>query len=673
MSNTAAGLNPKETPIQRIESLALRFHKDVTPHPQPDGSCVVRRADTGRYITIPSVDWTILSRLDGKKTVGDILRDRLEQGRGLGLLAFLKSVSALQANGFLIPESGPIPSGRKFGMWVLGLRLPLPKKARGIRGVGLWIAIPLLLYLAAIGFLMAEPLPPLNVSNVGLFAIWMSMAFTLSLRSLLATMVLAQAGTWPWRIGMAWFLWIPFVWCDPRDIQVAGPKGRISLALSELAAPPLAVVGLYEAYRRGFFPPDFFIGALAGAILALWWMLRPFGAGPLIEFAKAKTGQESIGQDARAYLSGQLWKRIFQRGNLFSSEALFMVFALLYPVWGYIGLVFFGEALEKGLIPALVTTLSETGQSSVATWILLGALLAGTVIATGGALVAIFWWSVRVWRERRSAKTSSPRASELDTITKVLVQTPFFATLPQEALQAIAAESLLLDVPARSYAVRQGTMGDQFFIIHRGKMAVLRKYESGRQEPVAELVPGDAFGEMALLSDSARTASVQALIPTQIISISRAAFDQAIAASSLKKEEVTLWLRLSHQLRRSPLFSEMTANEVAYFLKRAERRPVPAGEVLMQEGDVGSHFYVVLSGKLEVTKKGKPVGTLDAGDFMGEIALLTTAPRTATVTAVEHSQVLELSRDAFFDTLASNVGFGSRIIETARKRREGLS
>jgi cAMP-dependent protein kinase regulator len=175
---------------------------------------------------------------------------------------------------------------------------------------------------------------------------------------------------------------------------------------------------------------------------------------------------------------------------------------------------------------------------------------------------------------------------------------------------------------------------------------------------------------MALLMDSPRTASVRTLSSVQVISIARSPFEKVLAATSLRKEDVTGWIRLSQQLQHSPLFAEMSANEVAHFLKRSERRPVPVGEILIREGDVGSHFYIVLSGKLKVHKKGQQIGTLTPGDFVGEIALLAPVPRTATVTAVEHTQVLELSRIAFFETLSANVSFSSKIIEVAQERRK---
>ncbi|MBI3359283.1 MAG: cyclic nucleotide-binding domain-containing protein [Nitrospirae bacterium] len=663
----------KDGPAKRIEHLVLRFHPRVTSHPQSNSACVLRRADMGRYTEISSADWAVLSRLDGAKTVSDLIRERLEQGGGFGLLALLNRIADLQIKGFLIPESEPIRPDRKFGVWSFGFRLPLPQSVSGTKQVWPWVGVLLLSALLAVSLLMTGTFKETAMRDpaLTLSAIWGSVCIVLSLRSILALLVLVQAGTWPWRVGVAWNGVAPFFFLDPRDLQVAGKAAKIALALSELSAAPLVIAAVYGANLRGFIPVDVALGAIAGTLITFWCMFRPFGSGPLMGLAGASADKQWTWKDARAYLTQRLWRRTFERGGLFPSERLLILLALVYPLWGYVGFVLFGQALQNGFFLALYTILRQSGESPVGAWILFGALLIGIVITIGGACLWILWWLIRVGRERRSGKTKSPNLNEVDTLVEILADVPFFAILPQDTLRLIASDSRLIDLPSRAFGVRQDTPGDQFFIVRKGKMAVFRRYESGRQEQVAELLPGDAFGETALLMDIARTASVQALERSQVISISRHAFERAMETSSLKKEEVTLWLRLSQQLRHIPLFSEMRANEVAYFLKRSQRRPVPSGEVLIHEGDVGSHFYVVLSGKFEVSKKGNPIGTLTANDFVGEIALLSPVPRTATVTALENAQVLELTRNAFFETLSLNFAFGSKIIETAHRRRKG--
>ncbi len=82
---------------------------------------------------------------------------------------------------------------------------------------------------------------------------------------------------------------------------------------------------------------------------------------------------------------------------------------------------------------------------------------------------------------------------------------------------------------------------------------------------------------------------------------------------------------------------------------------MPAGAVVIREGDPGDRFYILESGAVRVTRGGVAVRRLDApGDAFGEIALLRDVPRTATVGADEPTVLLVLGRDAF---LAAVTGY----------------
>src|SRR4051794_21781455 len=86
-------------------------------------------------------------------------------------------------------------------------------------------------------------------------------------------------------------------------------------------------------------------------------------------------------------------------------------------------------------------------------------------------------------------------------------------------------------------------------------------------------------------------------------------------------------------LRRSPLFEGLAKKDLAELARHTEDVDVPAGQVLCKEGQSGSEFFVILEGEAQITKNGAPIRTLGPGEFFGEIALLESGPRTATVTA----------------------------------------
>ena len=104
-------------------------------------------------------------------------------------------------------------------------------------------------------------------------------------------------------------------------------------------------------------------------------------------------------------------------------------------------------------------------------------------------------------------------------------------------------------------------------------------------------------------------------------------------------------------LRRAPLFEHCSKKDLALIAGVAEELDLPAGRVLMQEGDRGREFFVIISGDVEVRRKGRKLATLGPGNFVGEMALLSKAPRSATVTALTPLDVLVIIDRAFIALL----------------------
>ena len=104
-------------------------------------------------------------------------------------------------------------------------------------------------------------------------------------------------------------------------------------------------------------------------------------------------------------------------------------------------------------------------------------------------------------------------------------------------------------------------------------------------------------------------------------------------------------------IQRVPLFELCSKRELRRIAALADERSVNSGTALITEGKPGSEFFVVVEGELEVRRKGRRIRRLGAGSFVGEIALLSQSPRTATVVAMTPLQVLVITRRDFVDLL----------------------
>jgi CRP-like cAMP-binding protein len=121
-------------------------------------------------------------------------------------------------------------------------------------------------------------------------------------------------------------------------------------------------------------------------------------------------------------------------------------------------------------------------------------------------------------------------------------------------------------------------------------------------------------------------------------------------------------------LRRVPLFEGLSKKELTELARATDELALGAGTVLCKEGALGHEFFVIVDGTVEVTKEGRPLATRGAGDFIGEIALLTTSRRTATVTATTPLRCFVLTDRAFRHVLDENRNVERKVMQVLAER-----
>jgi CRP-like cAMP-binding protein len=121
-------------------------------------------------------------------------------------------------------------------------------------------------------------------------------------------------------------------------------------------------------------------------------------------------------------------------------------------------------------------------------------------------------------------------------------------------------------------------------------------------------------------------------------------------------------------ISRVPLFEECSQAELARIAAIATQIEIPKGEVLLRQGERGDDFFVLVKGSADVRKGKTHVRSLKAGDFAGEIALLSDTPRTATVTATSPVTALRATRKGFSELLTTSPAIQKKVLVALANR-----
>jgi len=276
----------------------------------------------------------------------------------------------------------------------------------------------------------------------------------------------------------------------------------------------------------------------------------------------------------------------------------------------------------------------------------------GALLVAGG-LVAVL-----VLAGARTFARIDARALGRTALLQLVAGVKLFKHVRVDQLESIVAQLERLVVPAGAEVTRQGVRDDGgWYLIDRGSMEVLI---DGFE--VNELTRGDSFGELALLRERPRAATVRALTEVELLTLERDAFLTAIAggdvelSGALGSDAGSADADPAELLGATALLSGLGRGQIAALAAAATQRALVAGETIVAEGERDDFYYVLLSGRARVSVAGEARTELLAGDGFGEIAVLHRVPRTAAVTAIEDCRLLAVPGEALRAALATRGG-----------------
>ena len=256
--------------------------------------------------------------------------------------------------------------------------------------------------------------------------------------------------------------------------------------------------------------------------------------------------------------------------------------------------------------------------------------------------------------------------------------TPLFSHLNQASMELLIERVELIELAPGDILFREGDVGSKLYVVADGTVEVI----SGgtRAQVLSQLGHGEFFGEIALLTEQPRSATIQASRnrPVQLLGIDRTIVSDLVDQDPRILSVLLRFLRdrlLDRFVHTSSLFAAFTERERKTISGRFLFLEVEPRSVIIEQEEQVEGLYVMLSGQAELVRR-TPNGTeellsiVGSGGICGEMSLLARAPAVATVRTISKSFVLMLPSIVFHDLIMTHPHVLSVVAELADEHRK---
>lgn len=256
-----------------------------------------------------------------------------------------------------------------------------------------------------------------------------------------------------------------------------------------------------------------------------------------------------------------------------------------------------------------------------------------------------------------------------------LPRSPLFSSLDARSLRRLVDGARLVELPADHELFHQGDRGDTLYVVAEG--AVVPVAEGEVRKKLAVLEEGDFFGEIALVTERPRSATIEALVDTKLLAIDRQLVGQLMEDQPEVLEVLLRHVRdrlVDRLVRTSPFFSELPKPARHAAARRFRFVEMSDGALLVRQDQPSSGLFALLSGRVQVIHSDgvgdKELALLEPGDVFGEMSMTTGEPAVASCVADGKCWALVLPRSDFQRLVEEEPALAEAIDALAASRRE---
>lgn len=247
------------------------------------------------------------------------------------------------------------------------------------------------------------------------------------------------------------------------------------------------------------------------------------------------------------------------------------------------------------------------------------------------------------WKPPTFPKSDDERSQILACFDRTSI---LFGHLDHAERNRVADATFRIEVSPGQCLIEQGAEGDNFYIVESGKFDILVARDGNQPAKVNEALPGECFGELALLYNSPRAATVKAVVPSVVWALDRDTFQlMLVTAENTKKKTYEDFLENVQIFRGLNKYERVKLSDM---LMPSVYRP---GENIVLQDDLGDRFFIVSEGEAICTKQDGAVELVlcqyRRGGYFGELALMGDGVRRASVYSATRCKVLSIDKATF--------------------------
>ncbi|CAG9323131.1 PKG_22 [Blepharisma stoltei] len=236
-------------------------------------------------------------------------------------------------------------------------------------------------------------------------------------------------------------------------------------------------------------------------------------------------------------------------------------------------------------------------------------------------------------------------ARDLEIITNALNRHFIFTSLTDENRAVLIDHMKHFTLGPNEIVFEQDQPGINFFIIASGKLDV---YVNSKK--VNSLGTNDSFGELALLHDSPRSATIKTAERVTMWGLDRRTFRNAVESVNAQNYQEN-----KQFVESVPLFHILTTSQKDSLVSSLSTLRFRAGERIVNEGDPGDLFFLIKEGLVSCLQEGREIRQMTRGDYFGEQALLYNCVRTASIVAAEDTKCVAIGREKLTKALGNHL------------------